>query len=147
MFLQISQNLQENTCVESLFKKTAGLKACFFTLKSDSNTGVFRWLEQNFKNFFFIGKFRTTVSAWFFFLPNETWYNNIATKFKRLIVPPITTWSKVLLTYNKQQVAEAIAWCCPVKKVFLNILQNSQKKTCVKVSLLINLQASDLQLY
>ena len=31
---------------------------------------------------------------------------------------------------------------CSVKKMFLNILQNSQEKTCARVSFLIKLQAS-----
>ena len=34
-----------------------------------------------------------------------------------------------------------------VKKLFLEILQNSQENTCARVSFLINLQASGLQLY
>ena len=38
-------------------------------------------------------------------------------------------------------------WRCSVKKVFLEISQNSQDNTCVKVSLLMKLKASDLQLY
>ena len=36
---------------------------------------------------------------------------------------------------------------CSVKKVFLEILQNSQENTCARASLLIELQASGLQLY
>ena len=36
---------------------------------------------------------------------------------------------------------------CSVKKVFLEISQNSQENTCVRVSFLIKLQASSLQLY
>ena len=32
---------------------------------------------------------------------------------------------------------------CSVKKVFLEILQNSQENTCARVSFLIKLQASD----
>ena len=36
---------------------------------------------------------------------------------------------------------EAVAWRCSVKKVFLGILQNSQKSTCVSVSFSIKLQA------
>ena len=34
---------------------------------------------------------------------------------------------------------------CSVKKVFLNISQNSQENTCLGVSFLINLQAFELQ--
>ena len=34
-----------------------------------------------------------------------------------------------------------------LKKVFLKISQNSQENNCARVSILINLQASGLQLY
>ena len=47
------------------------------------------------------------------------------------------------LEYN----AEAVSRTCFVKKVFLKISQNSQENTCVRVSFLLKLQASDLQLY
>ena len=43
--------------------------------------------------------------------------------------------------------SEADVQRCSVKKVFLKIPQNSQKNTCTRVSFLINLQASGLQLY
>ena len=36
---------------------------------------------------------------------------------------------------------------CSVKKVFLEILQNSQENTCARVSFLIKLQALRLQLF
>ena len=36
--------------------------------------------------------------------------------------------------------AEAVVWRCSVKKVFLEISQNSQKNTCAKVFYLIKLQ-------
>ena len=36
---------------------------------------------------------------------------------------------------------------CSVKKVFLEISQNSQENTCARVSFLIKLQATELQLY
>ena len=44
---------------------------------------------------------------------------------------------------------EAVAQTCSVKKVFLEISQNSQENTCVKVSLLIKLPglATVFQLY
>ena len=35
---------------------------------------------------------------------------------------------------------EAVVWRCSVKKMFLEILQNSQENTCAKVSFLIKLQ-------
>ena len=40
--------------------------------------------------------------------------------------------------------AEADRRRCSVKKVFLNILQNSHENTCARVSFLIKFQASDL---
>ena len=42
---------------------------------------------------------------------------------------------------------DAVASWCSVKKVFIVILQNSQENTCARVSSLLKLQASGLQLY
>ena len=57
----------------------------------------------------------------------------------------------IFLTRNQKNIkrgdTEAVARRCSVKKVFLDISQNSQENTCVKVSFLIKLQASGLQLY
>ena len=36
---------------------------------------------------------------------------------------------------------------CSIEKMFLNILQNSQENTCARVSFLIKLETSGLQLY
>ena len=44
-------------------------------------------------------------------------------------------------------VPEAVDQKCSVKKVFLEISQNSQENTFARASLLIKLQASSLQLY
>ena len=41
---------------------------------------------------------------------------------------------------------EAVVQRCSVKKVFLEISQNSQENPCARVSFLIKLQASGLQL-
>ena len=43
--------------------------------------------------------------------------------------------------FDKQNHTEAVAWRCSVKKVFLEILQNSQENVCARASLLIKLQA------
>ena len=40
--------------------------------------------------------------------------------------------------------SEEAVWRCSVKEVFLKISQNSQGNTCVRVSFLIELQASGL---
>ena len=42
---------------------------------------------------------------------------------------------------------EVVARRCSVKKVLLEISQNSQENTCVRVSLSTKLQATGLQLY
>ena len=45
------------------------------------------------------------------------------------------------------KVSEAVVQRCSVKKVFLEISQNSQENTCVKICFLIKLKALGLQLY
>ena len=47
VFLEISQNSPENTCVNLFFNKVAGA-ACNFILKRGSGTGVFLWILRNF---------------------------------------------------------------------------------------------------
>ena len=42
---------------------------------------------------------------------------------------------------------EAVVQRCSAKKVFLEILQNSQENACARVTFLIKLQAWGLQLY
>ena len=42
---------------------------------------------------------------------------------------------------------EVVVWRCSVKKVFLEISQNSQENICARISFLIKLQSSGLQLY
>ena len=49
---------------------------------------------------------------------------------------------KFLFLFNKMH-EEAVAQTCSVKRVFLEISQNSQENTCARVSFLIN----RLQLY
>ena len=52
-----------------------------------------------------------------------------------------------LLLKPKNKEIEAVVRRCSLKKVFLKISQNSQENTCARVSFLIKLQASGLQLY
>ena len=42
---------------------------------------------------------------------------------------------------------EAAVQTCSVRKVFLEISQNSQENTCAKVSLLIKLQAAPVMIF
>ena len=48
--------------------------------------------------------------------------------------------------FDKHNHIEVVTWRCSVKKVFLEISQNSQENVCARVSFLINLHASDLQI-
>ena len=48
--------------------------------------------------------------------------------------------------FDKRNHTEAVTWRCSVKKVFLEISQNSQENVCARVSFLIKLHASDLQI-
>ena len=50
-----------------------------------------------------------------------------------------TSWAKVGLRTAKQLMTEAAAGGVLSEKVFLEILQNSQENTCVRVSFLIKL--------
>ena len=54
----------------------------------------------------------------------------------RFVIASFKLFSAFLLS------AEAVVQSCSVKKVFLKISENSQKKTCVTVSFLIKLQAA-----
>ena len=58
----------------------------------------------------------------------------------------IITFMLQLFNNNRETMlhAEAIVQSCSVKKVFLEISQNSQENTCARVSFLIKLQASGL---
>ena len=58
------------------------------------------------------------------------------------------TWNTFMkYFYFSIQHSEAVVQMCSVKKVFLEISQNSQENTCTRVSFLIKLQAWGLQLY
>ena len=54
--------------------------------------------------------------------------------------------SKTDNVVDKPDTPEAVVQRCSVKKMFLEISQNSQENTCVRVSFLIKLQASGLDL-
>ena len=60
----------------------------------------------------------------------------------------ILIWVSIMsFSFCAFAVIEAVVQTCSVKKVFLEISQNSQENTCPRVSFLIKLQALDLQLY
>ena len=53
----------------------------------------------------------------------------------------------LLMDGSENYIAEALALRYSVKKVFLEISQNSQENICARFSFLIKLQASDRQFY
>ena len=58
----------------------------------------------------------------------------------------LAEWNSLLIPIEKL-FDEAATESVLSEKVFLNISQNSQENTCARVSFLIKLQASALQLY
>ena len=60
---------------------------------------------------------------------------------EHLLIFSVITTEQILL-----RIIEAVAQRCSVKKVFLEILQNSQENTCARVSFLIKLQTSGIYL-
>ena len=61
-------------------------------------------------------------------------------------VPLILTLQVSIIKSKFFWFIEAVAQTCPAKKMFLEISQNPQENICVRVSILIILQASDLGL-
>ena len=65
-----------------------------------------------------------------------------------LILWVTTIWGKffeILSEFSDTVIKEAAVQRCSVKKVFLEISQNSQENTCAKISFLIKLQALGLR--
>ena len=56
-------------------------------------------------------------------------------------------YAVILAIFRKFLNPEAVVERCSVKKVFLETSQHSQENTCARVSFLIKLQASALQIY
>ena len=72
---------------------------------------------------------------------HERWDNSKNTKLWNIY--PL---SSNILSVTKDPL-EAVVGMCSVKKVSLEILQNSQESTCARVSFLIKLQTWGLQIY
>ena len=78
---------------------------------------------------------------WYF--PVITWYKNIHwSKFYQQYTHWIKRFLQLLLLKICELILFKLAQTCSVKKVFLEIPQNSQENTCARVSFLIKLQAS-----
>ena len=76
----------------------------------------------------------------------EDWWKYVKINhFQSVIKVTCRLYKKLPLL--KGNVTEAVARRCSVKKVFLEISQNSQENTCARVSFLTKLQTQGLQLY
>ena len=98
------------------------------------------------------------VSYWICIIPSRFRFKNIEVEICLTLKTMITnvSYKKKLvhcfaeeingLVYIWTDHSEAVAQRCSVKKMFLELLQNSQENTCARVSFLIKLQTSGLQL-
>ena len=114
MFLEISQNSQENTCVRASFLIKFP-QACNFIKKEDLTQMLYCEFCEISKNTFFHKSPLVTASE-----------SNRYSFFYRKSFTKLSVLS------------EAVVQRCSVKKVFLNILQNLRENTCARVSFLIN---------
>ena len=63
---------------------------------------------------------------------------------------PVEFWQEttfLIAVFHNTKISEAVTQGCSVKKLFLEMSQNSQENTCARVSLLMKLKASGLPLY
>ena len=72
-------------------------------------------------------------------MPSLKHFEHIHFMLWSLIVGEIK--SIMLKVWKLKHATEAVVQRCSLKKVFLEILQNSQENTCTRVSFLIKLQA------
>ena len=56
-------------------------------------------------------------------------------------IPRQSVFKQRLIRATKKKHLEAVARSCSVRKVFLEVLQNSQENACARASFLIKLQA------
>ena len=92
--------------------------------------------------------------VWLSFKPryNE---NSQRKMFWKAVLGHFSSWKKwrvlreekVLVSWKKGPVPEVVTQWCSVKKVFLEISQNSLENTCGRVSFLIKLQAFDFHIW
>ena len=99
------------------------------------------------------------LKRFFWFLANAYYIRATNSKFSisfNLWSTNISSWNEIDFITTKSwkspvpnifQCIEAVVHRCSVKKMFLEISQNSHENTCARVSFLIKLQAWSLQLY
>ena len=91
------------------------------------------WILRNFfqKDFFARRNLPTKIMIWLYDFIINIWFTYVPLKKLKKLPIVIIKWT-----------AEAVTQRCSIKKVFLEISQNSQENTCARVSFLIKLQAS-----
>ena len=75
-----------------------------------------------------------------FLLFSETYYVTLCDLLNLFMWSLISSFSKLPIYILIFQLSESVVQRCSVKKVFLEISQNSQENTCARVSFLIKLQ-------
>ena len=114
----------ENACARVFFNEVADWALQLYQ-KRDTGTGVFLWILRNLK--------------WHHFI-EHIFYN---TSGQLLLFSALDFLNQYKLRWSSQRHTghRCSHRRCSVKKVFLEISQNSQENTCARVSFLIKLQA------
>ena len=63
-----------------------------------------------------------------------SYFKNLCTGLPKIVENVITSTTTIIISYLILILIEAVVWRCSVKKVFLEISQNSQENTCARVS-------------
>ena len=116
VFLEILQNSKENTCASLFFNKVAGLGNFIKTLAQMFSCEFCKISKNTFS--YRTPKVAASAKAFCKI------YNKIPVRPSLLNKDNVTT--------------EAVVWRCSVKKLFLKILQNSQKKNTCASEVLFN---------
>ena len=72
----------------------------------------------------------------------STYYGTNCVHFRASLI-----WNNLPRDIKSSKSVSSSHWRCSVKKVFLEISQNSQENTCARISFLIKLQVWGLKLY
>ena len=146
-----SKLFQESNCYRVPLKKRYKLKSRSFTTLGLRHGFFYENLQQKTVNsyfctviplikllFFIETKFSATFfPIKFFFTDTEDSHDSRGKRVGDFYFP-----QKIQTVFS-----EAVGQRCSIKKLFLEISQNPQENTCARVSFLIKLQDSGLQLY
>ena len=110
------------------------------TLQSLNRTKLFKYIIQSWGN---IKRQKEKYVSKIWKNRQSTWVTENSQKILRSTSIPTHSrhCQDTLLCHFNPLTQEAVARTCSVKKVFLEILQNSQENTCARISFLMKLQA------